>query len=54
MSQVLVDGRRIDLVVKGGCVLVPSRAADNEFRMVAATAASKLGRGDHLIGLPHP
>lgn len=51
LRVVLVDGRRIDLVVKRGRVQVPVRAADNEFRMVAALAASKLGRGDHLIGL---
>jgi hypothetical protein len=51
LRVVLVDGRRIDLVVKGGRVQVPVRAADNEFRMVTALAATKLGRGDHLIGL---
>lgn len=51
LRVVLVDGRRIDLAVKGGRVVVPVCASDNKFRMVAALAASKLGRGDHLIGL---
>lgn len=51
LRVVLVDGRRIDFVVTGGRLQVPDCAADNDFRMLAALAASKLGRGDHLIGL---
>lgn len=51
LRVVLVDGRRVDLVIAGGRVAVPACAADNEVRMLAALAASKLGRGDHLIGL---
>lgn len=51
LRVVLVDGRRIDFVVTGGRLEVPSGAADNDVRMLAALAASKLGRGDHLIGL---
>lgn len=48
---VLRDGRRLDLVVEGGTIVVPSMAMDNDVRFVAALAATKLGRGDHLIGL---
>ena len=48
---VLVDGRRLDLVVEGGRVEVPVCTADNEIRMVAALAMTKLGRGDRLIGM---
>jgi hypothetical protein len=51
LRVVLLDGRRIDFVVQGGRVEVPARAADNEVRMVAALAATKLGRGDRLIGM---
>ena len=48
---VLVDGRRLDLVVQGGVIRRPAQADDNDVRMVAALAAAKLGRGDDLIGL---
>jgi hypothetical protein len=48
---VLEDGRRLDLVVKGGVIRRPAQADDNDVRMMAALAAAKLGRGDHLIGL---
>lgn len=48
---VLRDGRRLDLLVEGGTTVVPTAAVDNEVRFVAALAAAKLGRGDHLIGL---
>lgn len=51
LRAVLLDGRRMDVVVGGGLVLVPSQAADNDIRMLAALAAAKLGRRDHLIGL---
>ena len=51
LRVVLVDGRRVDLVVEGGTVRVPVLAADNEIRMLAALAAAKLGRNDRLIGL---
>jgi hypothetical protein len=48
---VLEDGRRLDLVVKGGVIRRPAQADDNDVRMMAALAAAKLGRGDDLIGL---
>lgn len=48
---VLRDGRRLDMVVDGGVVAVPPLASDNDIRFVAAVAAAKMGRGDHLIGL---
>ena len=51
LRVVLADGRRLDLVVNGGTVTVPPLAADNDVRFMAALAAAKLGRGDHLIGL---
>ena len=51
LRVVLVDGRRIDLVVSGGRVAVPERAVDNDIRMLAVLAVTKLGRGDQLIGL---
>lgn len=51
LRVVLADGRRLDLVVHGGRVLVPPLAADNDVRWVAVLAAAKLGRGDRLIGL---
>jgi hypothetical protein len=51
LRSVLRDGRRLDLVVVGGLVSVPSVAVDNDVRFLAALAAAKLGRGDRLIGL---
>lgn len=51
LRVVLLDGRRIDLVVDGGRIDVPELAADNEIRMLAALAVTKLGRDDRLIGL---
>lgn len=51
LRVVLVDGRRVDLVADGGRIQVPSLAADNEIRMLAALAVTKLGRDDRLIGL---
>lgn len=51
VRAVLRDGRRVDLVVEGGTIVVPGTAVDNDVRFVAALAAAKLGRGDHLIGL---
>lgn len=50
LRVVLADGRRLDLVVSGGCVAVPERSVDNDVRFLAALATAKLGRGDHLIG----
>lgn len=49
---VLVDGRRIDLVVSGGRLLLPrpDDPAADEVRFLLALAAAKLGRGDRLIG----
>ena len=46
----LADGRRIDLRVEGGRLLSPALPRDNEVRFLAALAATKLGRGDRLIG----
>ena len=51
LRVVLADGRRVDLVVDGGRIDVPELADDNEIRMLAALAATKLGRDDRLIGL---
>jgi hypothetical protein len=51
LRAVIIDGRRVDLVITGGRVSLPERAADNHVRALAAQAAAKLGRGDRLIGL---
>jgi hypothetical protein len=51
LRVVLEDGRRLDLVVKGGVIRRPAQAYDNDVRMMAALAAAKFGRGDDLIGL---
>jgi hypothetical protein len=51
MRIVLEDGRRLDLVVKGGLIHRPPQSDDNDVRILAALAAAKLGRGDGLIGL---
>ena len=48
MRVVLVDGRRVDLVVEGGRVRVPALAADNDIRILAALATAKLARDDHI------
>jgi hypothetical protein len=49
---VLMDGRRLDMVVAGsGRVNPPAMERDNQVRFLAALAAVKLGRGDQLIGL---
>ena len=50
LRVVLADGRRLDLVVSGGSVAAPQGSVDNDVRFLAALAAAKLGRGDHLIG----
>lgn len=47
---VVADGRRIDVVVEVGRLLLPPLASDNEVRFLAALAVSKLGRHDQLIG----
>lgn len=47
---VLTDGRRIDFLVEQGRFRLPVLAGDNEVRFLAAMAATKLGRGDQLIG----
>jgi hypothetical protein len=48
---VLPDGRRIDVSITGsGRITGLSPAPDNDVRFLAAMAASKLGRGDQLIG----
>lgn len=51
LRAVIIDGRRVDLVITGGRVSLPEPAADNDVRALAAQAAAKLGRGDRLIGL---
>lgn len=50
LRAVLTDGRRLDLVVETGQLLLPALAPDNDVRFLAALAAAKLGRGDRLIG----
>lgn len=48
---VLADGRRVDISITGaGRIIGLQPAADNAVRFVAAQAATKLGRGDQLIG----
>jgi hypothetical protein len=48
---VLPDGRRIDVSITGaGRITGLSPAPDNAVRFLAAMAATKLGRGDQLIG----
>ncbi|HEU5483301.1 MAG TPA: hypothetical protein VFU98_00230 [Microlunatus sp.] len=51
VRTVLDDGRRLDLTVRGGHVVTPEPAVDNDVRFLAVLAAAKLGRGDRLIGL---
>lgn len=51
VRTVLTDGRRVDVLVETGRLLLPALAPDNGVRFVAALAASKLGRHDRLIGL---
>lgn len=48
---VVVDGRRVDLVVRGQRVRLPRPPADNGERFDAALAAVRFGRGNDLIGL---
>lgn len=48
---VLLDGRRIDVVVEAGRLVLPALAVDNDVRFLAALAVSKLGRRDQLIGM---
>jgi hypothetical protein len=49
--MVLRDGRRIDLSLSGsGRIDGLHPAPDNDFRFIAAMAATKIGRGDLLIG----
>jgi hypothetical protein len=50
VRAVLTDGRRLDLAVESGQLLLPDLARDNDVRFRAALAATKLGRGDRLIG----
>lgn len=51
VRAVLVDGRRADVTLRGALGVLPSAPPDNEVRVDAALAASKLGRGSDLIGL---
>lgn len=48
---VLRDGRRLDARVRGGTLLLPAPAPDNELRFDAALAAVRLARDSDLIGL---
>lgn len=49
--MVLADGRRVDVSINGtGRITGLESAPDNEIRFVASMAATKLGRGDQLIG----
>lgn len=50
VRAVLSDGRRLDLLVETGRLVLPDLAPDNDVRFLAALAATKLGRGDRLIG----
>ncbi|TCK65897.1 hypothetical protein [Curtobacterium sp. PhB136] len=45
------DGRRVDLTVDGPSVLLPEPPSDVDVRFDAALAATRLGRGNLLIGL---
>jgi hypothetical protein len=47
---VLDDGRRIDLRVSGGRLLMPEPPPDDATRFDLALAAARCGRGDALIG----
>ena len=50
VRAVLTDGRRLDVLVETGQVLLPDLVRDNDLRFLAALAVTKLGRGDRLIG----
>lgn len=45
------DGRRLDLTVTGPAVVLPEPPVDDDVRFDAALAATRLGRGNLLIGL---
>ncbi|WP_420366008.1 nucleotidyltransferase domain-containing protein [Curtobacterium sp. L3-7] len=45
------DGRRLDLTITGPAVVLPEPPIDNAVRFDAALAATRLGRGNLLIGL---
>lgn len=48
---VLADGRRIDISINGtGRIDGLEPQQDNDFRFIAAMAATRIGRGDRLIG----
>jgi hypothetical protein len=48
---VLADGRRVDVSINGaGRIIGLESTQDNEIRFLASMAATKLGRGDRLIG----
>lgn len=51
LRLVTVDGRRFDLRATGAPMLVPELPVDNAIRFDAALAATRLGRGNALIGL---
>lgn len=48
---VLPDGRRADLVLRGGTVRFPEPPVDNAVRFDLALAATRFGRGADVIGL---
>lgn len=51
LRAVLVDGRRVDLRIRGPRAALPPPPPDNSIRFDAALSAVRLGRGSHLIGL---
>ncbi|UVY83757.1 hypothetical protein NLU66_16330 [Brachybacterium sp. NBEC-018] len=51
LRAVLVDGRRVDLGIRGARARVPEAAADAPIRFEAALAVVRFGRGSDLIGL---
>ena len=51
VRAVLADGRRVDILVEVGQLLLPALASDNDVRFLAVLAVSKLGRRDRLIGM---
>jgi hypothetical protein len=51
VRAVLADGRRLDLVIETGRLLLPVLVSDNDVRFLAALAVCKLGRHDRLIGM---
>jgi hypothetical protein len=51
LRLVTADGRRVDLTIDGPPAVLPDPPADDGVRFDAALAATRLGRGNLLIGL---